>query len=242
MKPKIFILSLIFLILFLVSCTKEIPEAAPAPEPSSGTQWGSIQPSSRVKEPAQNAEIMALLEKNKDVTNYHYVFDADNAGGYEVFILGSKIKKAYLEAKPLRGDIFYNTIYLDMETKTAIGLCNKPGVTCGAIWNKAYALDYELENVGPTPAEIIAKVRNPQEVGSEVLMNRALTIIEYVNSEGNKERLSLDNFYGLPSRQAIYSSAEDGAEIEESHTFTRLSVGQVREEEITLPEEYVMQE
>lgn len=239
MKSKLFILAIILVVLFLISCAKEITETSPDPEPASGSRWGSIQPSSRVTEPAPNAGIIALLEKNKDATNYHYVFDADRSEGYEVFISGSKVKKVYLEAKPLRGDIFYNAIYLDREIKTAVGICNKLGVTCGAIWNKAYLLDYGPENIGPTPVEIIQKVGNAQEVGSEVLLNRDLKIIEFINAEGKKEHWSLDNYYGLPSRQVIYSSDD---KVEESHTFTKLSVGQVRQEEVTLPAEYVLQE
>lgn len=238
MDKKIFLL-IGLLIFLLVACTPQVSETIPLPEPSSGTPWGSIQPRSRVQEPAPNAKIIELLEKNKDATNYHYVYDAEKGDGYEVFVLGSKAKKVYLDAKPLRGDIFYNTIYLNRETKTAVGICNKPGVTCGAIWNKAYAVDYELENIAPTPVEILDQVRNPQEAGSEVLLSRELTIIEFTNADGKKERWSVDDFYGLPSRQVIYSA---DAEIEESHTFIKLSVGQVQEEEVTLPEEYVMQE
>ena len=238
-SKKLIIVAAVILVLFLISCTSPAPETTSSPEESSGTQWGTIQPSSRVKEPAPNADIVALLQRNKDVTNYHYVFDADKVEGYEVFISGSNVKKVYIDAKPLRGDIFYNTIYLNRETKTAVGICNKPGVTCGAIWNKAYIVDYESENIGPTPVEMIDTVRNPQEVGSEVMLNRDLTIIEFINADGKKERWSLDDFYGLPSRQVIYSSDE---EIEESHTFIKLSVGQVQEEEVRLPEEYIIQE
>ncbi len=227
------------LIFLLVACTPQVSETIPLPEPSSGTQWGSIQPSSRVQEPAPNAEIIELLEKNKDATNYHYVYDAEKADGYEVFISGSKVKKVYLDTKPLRGDIFYNTIYLNRETKTAVGICNKPGVTCGAIWNKAFVLDYDKEKISSTPVELLSRVSNPQEAGSEVLLSRELTIIEFTNADGKKERWSVDDFYGLPSRQAVYSPDD---EVEEIHTFIKLSVGQVREEEVTLPEEYVVQE
>lgn len=238
MSKKIFLL-IGLLIFLLVACTPKVSETAPLSEPASGTQWGSIQPRSRVEELATNAEIIELLAKNKDAANYHYMFDADKSEGYEVFILGSKVKKVYLDTKPLRGDIFYNTIYLNRETKTAVGICNNPGVSCGAIWNKAYPLDYSKENISPTPVEILSRASNPREAGSEVLLNRELTIIEFINVEGKKERWSVDNFYGLPSRQAVYSPDD---EIEESHTFIKLSVGQVREEEVTLPEEYVLQE
>lgn len=238
MKSKLIIVATLILVLFLISCTPKIQQTIPAPEPSSETQWGTIQPSSRVKEPTPNAEIIALLQRNKDATNYHYSFDADKVEGYEVFIFGSNVKKVYVDTKPLRGDVFYNTVYLNRETKTAVGICNKPGVTCGAIWNKAYVVDYESENIAPTPVEMINTARNPQEVGSEVMLNRDLTIIEFMNSDGKKERWSLDDFYGLPSRQEIYSVDD---EIEESHTFIKLSVGQVREEDVTLPAEYVLQ-
>lgn len=239
MKSKYVVLLTVLAALFLFSCTSSTPETAPLPEPSSESQWGSIQPSSRVKESAPNAEILELLEKNKDATNYHYFFDAEKADGYEIFISGSKVKKVYLDAKPLRGDIFYNNIYLNLETKTAVGICNKPGVTCGAVWNKAYVLDYTTEKIGLTPVEMIPRVNNPQEIGSEVMLNRDLTILEFVNADGKKERWSVDDFYGLPSRQIIYS-ADD--EVEESHTFTRLSVGQVQDEEVALPKEYELQE
>ncbi|HLC70643.1 MAG TPA: hypothetical protein VJI32_01460 [Candidatus Nanoarchaeia archaeon] len=240
MKSKSLVLSSIILVLFIISCTPEISDTTPTLTPAD-SKWGSIQPNSRVKEPAPNAEILSLLEKNKEATNYHYMFDADNADGYEVFILGSKVKKVYTDTRHLRGDIFYNAIYLDQGTRTALGICNKPGTSCSSAWNKVYVVDYDLENIGTTPIDIVTQVHNPQKVGSEVLMNRALTIIEYINADGNRELLSLDNYYGLPSRQVIYAS-DDDENIEESHTFTRLSVGEVDEEDVTLSAEYELQE
>lgn len=240
MKSKVLVLGIIVLVLFIISCTPEISDTTPTPTPVD-SKWGSIQPSSRVKEPTSNAQIVALLEKNKEATNYHYVFDADKAEGYEIFLLGSKVKKVYTDTRYLRGDIFYDIIYMDKERKTAIGICNKPGTTCSGIWNNAYALEYDTQEGGPTPTDILSQVHNPQEVGSEVLMNRALTIIEYINPQERRERLSLDNYYGLPSRQVIYGS-DDNEDIIESHTFTKLSVGQVEDEDVTLSSEYVLQE
>lgn len=238
MGSKYSVMTGIVLFLFLISCTSDVVQDTPALAPAE-SKWGSIQPRSRVKEPAPNADILALLGRNKDSTNYHYMFDADNAQGYEVFILGAKVKKEYTDTRHLRGDIFYNIIYLDQDARTAFGICTKPGTSCSSAWNKVYVVDYDMENIGTTPIDIVKQVHNPQKVGSEMLMNRALTIIEYINADEKRERLSLDDYYGLPSRQVIYS-ADD--EIEESHTFTRLSVGDVDEEDIMLSQEYVMQE
>lgn len=227
---------MVLLVTFLISCTSEDLQNTFAPAPAE-PKWGSIQPKSKIMPPVPNAGIVALLEKNKDALNYRYFFDAGDADGHDVLIYRSKAKKIYTDTKHLRRDIFYDTVYLNLETRTAVATCEKSGSTCSPLWHQAYNIPYE--KLYPTPVEIAQEVNEPIELGSEVLMNRALTIIEYINAKGKRERLSLDNFYGLPSRQVIYSAA---GEVEESHMFTRLSVGQVQEEEVTLPRDYIVVE
>lgn len=245
MQSKLYVVAAVLMMLFLVSCTPSISQNNPASAPSSGTQWGSIQPSSRVKVPTANSksstEIQDLIDKNQNATNYYYYFfDSVHGQGYIVSAVGSKVKKVYDDSFHLRGDIFYTTVYLDTTAQTAFAACDQVISSCSPSWKKAYPVDYDMYKIGPTPVQIIQQVHDPQKVGSEVMLNRDLTLIEYINPFGKTETLSIDNYYGLPSRQIVYSIAED-EEIEQSNTFTKLSVGQLKEKDVTLPVDYVVQ-
>ena len=194
-------------------------------------------PHTTISKPKMNPVMQELLHKNKFATNYYYMFDGDNAQGYEVFRRGNRIKKVYTDTIELRNGVYYNKVYIDLDGQKAIGICDKPGVTCHSLWNNAFELSFEKEKIYPTPVDIINQVQYAESVGSEVIDNRQLTIIEYTNPEGNKERLSVDNYYGLPLRQVKY---DPFGNIEEKHTFTNIVMGQLHEEDVILPPQYSM--
>lgn len=254
MRPMLILLGIVVLSFLLISCTPSSPVAEESRvvseaskvseilenEPSVNTAPAS--PSTRtirrVSPPALDPEIALLLNKNKDVTNYYYVYDASRASGYEVAVRGDKVKKTYSAPLKLRGDIYYDTIYLDRKQQTARGSCERPGILCRPHLKQFFVVEYTP--LPPTPIDLVQPVTSAKKVGTEMFDDRQLQVIEFFNSAGKRERLSIDNYYGLPFRQVIYSSADMDADIEEEHTFTDISVGQVKASAVTLPADYVL--
>ena len=182
-------------------------------------------------------EITALLNKNKEVTNYNYLYDAEKTEGYAVNRVGNKIKKVYTEPLKMGSKLFFNSFYLDLEKKTVFGVCDKLGVTCTEQWNKAYPLDFFSQEIADSPQDLAQRVpATAKIVGGENVESRSTEIIEYINADEKLERLSLDKFYGLPLKQVIYSSADSKSAIVVKHLYTRLAVGQLKESDVALPE------
>ena len=216
---------IIILLFFLISCTPQVKTGI------------SSQPSEKAVLPSLHPEISALLNKNKDISNYNYLYDADKTEGYAVYRVGNKLKKVYTEPLKMGSNLFLNSFYLDLEKKTVFGVCDKLGVTCTEQWNKAYPLDFFSQEIADSPRDLAQRVPATARIaGGENVESRATEIIEYINADGKLERLSLDKFYGLPLKQVIYSSADTKGTIVVKHTYTHLAVGQLKESDVALPE------
>lgn len=243
MKKGVYAIGILFVLLLVISCSQEkspvelkindtVVDNTPVPETQVIDTVVEQTP-----EPIMDPELSQLLSRNKQVTNIHYIYDREEAGTYEVYLDGNKAKKTYSDTKKLRNNVYYTSIYLDTVQKKAIAVCEKGGVLCSPIWNKAYVMDYELEKLDLTPIDVIRPVEIATEVGSELFEGKQLKVIEYTNADGKTERLSIDNYYGLPSRQVIYASNNTK---ETEHTFTKIEVGVVKKMDITLPEKYTI--
>ncbi|MBI4153304.1 hypothetical protein HY497_02175, partial [Candidatus Woesearchaeota archaeon] len=125
---------------------------------------------------ARDNEVAALVKKGTR-TSYHYFFNhkvRDDFGNYhetadyEVFVVGDKVKKAYISPVRLDKELFYDQLYLDNTAKTAFATCIKRSVLCEPSFEKVYPAEYE--ELPFTAIDILQRV--PAEVKS--LGNRAL--------------------------------------------------------------------
>ena len=60
-----------------------------------------------------------------------------------------------------------------------------------------------------------------------------MTIIEFTNADGDRERMSIGQFYGFIFKQEIF---DDNDEVIERHTFTSVAFNTVDDEDVSLPE------
>ena len=191
--------------------------------------------------PEENSnDVKTLLAKSKGITNYYYLYDNEDIESYEILVKDSRMKKVYVTPVKLSGETFYDEVYLDSSKKTAIAICTKTSVLCDSSRGKAYSLNYENQLPKIDPVNLINQVKTAQKVGTQVIDNRQTTVLEYINVDGKREKLFVDDFYGIPLQQIIYENEED--EILEKHLFAKLSVGNVKENEITMPSSYTLQE
>ncbi len=242
------VIGLLLVSLFLVACIPPpvgAPETVSSAEPiASQPRSRTIQPEAPTRSPATTSsgidpEAKALLDKSRGATNYVYLFDASKPGAYYVYVRGNKIKKAYLDEQKLNKEIYYSAVYLDLDMKTAVATCEIPGTLCGSYWKKAYPALFNTEADILTPIELVDQVSVATLVGTERFENRDLKLIEYTNEDGRRERLGIETYYGLPMKQIVYRSSEE-EEILTQHTFTKLSVGQVKASDVTMPADYIL--
>lgn len=226
---------LLFLTLFLTACSQtEKLEIKPVPPVIE-----EVRPSLVVYTP----EVAVLVDKSKDITNYHYLFDAGSGQGYDVFVRQEKVRKVYLDPVKLDQEIYYNEVYLDLTQKTAIGICSKVGVTCEKAWGKKYTLNFDRELPMLFPVDLVKQIPfSAQKVGEAVVDRHDTVIIEFKTEDGNVEQLFLDTFTGLPLQQLIFEQGNKEKPLLGKHTFANTAVKNVLASEVTLPESYVFGE
>lgn len=191
-----------------------------------------------------NQEVRELIAKGKKRTDYHYAWEykvRDRFGNYlteadyEVFVKGDKIKKTYIVPRKLNLELFYDNLYLDKATGTALATCVSRSILCRSQYEKAYPGEYE--ELPFTAIDLLEKVPpEAKSIGTRTLFGRSALVVEY-----DDERLYIDTYFGLPVKHEIYK-IEEGQEVTlEESTFTRLSVG-VQDKDVNVPEEYVLVE
>ena len=243
MKQTLALMAIVILVFVLISCMPPaIPEQSsphvPKPQPSITVSSEAPAPRliRRVSPSTLDSDLALLLNKNKDATNYYYVYDASKSSGYAVTVRGDLAKKTYSPPQKLHRDIYYDQVYLNLKKQTASGSCDQAGILCRPHLKQIFVMGYTL--LPPSPVDLVQGITTAKRVGTEVFDGRQLQIIEFLNPEGKRERLSLDDYYGLPFRQVVYSSAHENAGVEEEHTFTDIVVGQVQSADVMIPVDY----
>lgn len=186
---------------------------------------------------------VAALVKTGTRTSYHYFFNhkaRDEFGNYhetadyEVFVVGDKVKKAYISPVRLDKGLFYDQMYLDNTAKTAFATCIKRTVLCEPSFEKVYRAEYE--ELPFTAIDILQGVPpEAKSLGNRALYGRSALLIEYGN-----ERLYIDTHFGLPLKHQVFKVEEGQEIILEESTFTRLS--DALDSDVTVPEEFVLVE
>lgn len=235
------IVLLVIMLVSLTACSKvqEEPEKINPPRQLEPEPLPSTTPAPAAEKKLAPA-VQALVDKGKAITNYKYTFDSGLFGpSYEVYVRGNLVKKILADTVKLDQDIFYNEVYMDLTARTATAICSKSGsVSCQSHYNEAFTVPYTTERPAFFPVDLFARINTDAKiVGKERFDNRDTTIIEYTNVDGKKERLWIENYYGLPVRQEIYASSET-SEVLEKHTFTQINVGNVLTADVTVPEQY----
>ncbi len=252
MKTKILILSLLLICLVVVSCQPTpkvepvVVEAKESPTIEAPIQTQPEEVAAVVEEPelGYDAKVNELLAKRNPGDNYLYfeqttrlnlnqLYDTNE---YEVYLKGNKIKKVYSDFKKLNKTEYYNIVYLDLDKKTATGICLKEGVICDGIGKKAYKLDFSKERLLYTPTQLLDELSYDAKVsGEEVLDSRKAIILKYKDASDNTVALSVDNYYILPLKEKTTNS---DAKVIEEKRFSLRDVDGLRESDVSLPSGY----
>ena len=126
-------------------------------------------------------------------------------------------------------------IYINEEEKLAYWVC-KDQKDC-EFPEEAFLADYNLEERKITPLDVINNIGSDSKiVSSKTIMGRKATIIEY-SSNGKKETLAIDAYYGLPLQRLVYQSEKIVLE----QLFDNYYVGDFKEGSLKVPAGYVLE-
>ncbi len=254
---------LLLAVLFLIACSS----TQPSTEPSSGNgitgaaigvpeeKPAEVVPEVKTEEKKEevilyNPKIKELKDKSAQIDNYYYRFQSVVIGSngisvennaYSLMVRGLQSKKVYLQPKNWKEDIYYNEVYLDSNQKTAYVACTDSGVLCDPSKLKAYRFSYDTESVSITPKKIMEDL-NPADykvLGFILIGPRRAVILEKITSEATKEKLFVDDYYGLPLRQVFFNLNEDEEEVimvDRLFGFIGAGSGTVKLNDVTIPE------
>lgn len=230
------------LVVIVAACAQERIETAPeiaAPETSEDTE--------RVQPAQYDAAVAKLRDKGMDAKGFHYTFVhrvRDEFGNYittddyEVFILGNKVRKTYLEPRRLNAEVFYTDVYIDAQT--VIVACTKTTMSlCTPSYKKAYPGDSAKEKLPFTMEDVLKKIPSEATIASSaVLDGRKTAIIAYVDS-GKEYKVYVDEFYGLPLKQEVKQEENGKLVLMEESRFSLRD--EVTSDDMMLPEGYEIQ-
>jgi hypothetical protein len=188
-------------------------------------------------------EVAELIDLSSDISSYEYFFASrvrDRFGNYQeenydVYIKGNKVKKVYATPKRLAEGEYYDVVYIDLDKKSAIGVClDKGKVLCQDLNDEQFQIPYQEEKLAVVPLELIQSI-DPlaKKINSGIFENRKVDVLNYDFEEGQR-KLSVDKYYGLPLKLEEYSYEGEDEILEKSYIFTRVSVNNVKTATVTI--------
>ncbi len=262
MKRTISIM-IILMIVCLAGCTQPATEAKDTTTPSAQTgPEANPEPAAETQAPAQeapaedeaeqpkeySADVLAVISKGKVKDNYKYRYSSSflnkngqyqQRQGFIVSIKGSKIKKEYSDLQKPDVSTSYDAVFLDPDAKTAYAICSLTEAKCGESYMKRYVLSYEDEKLAITPLEVLSMIGYDAYLkGTEVYEDRKAYVLYHTNAQGNKEKLLIDKFYGIPLKQEIYKQEGDEEKKIEENSFVIMTVGGVKDSDVNIGTEY----
>ncbi|MEM4247125.1 MAG: hypothetical protein QXF14_02275, partial [Candidatus Woesearchaeota archaeon] len=240
----------VLLILLLVSCgpatqpaTPAQQTALPAAQPAAPAQAApeplppGPTPVETKPTPTASKELQALLAKaDQKIKSYSYLelIIPTKQQPDRFYVKGTKVKIKLYEYDPYVPDNYFDTVYLDTVSKTAIGRCENKrrciwpqGDNTKKTWTE---LDYN-KYLTKTPYEFVKSVPPTATIiGPEVYDQRTVTKIEY--EEGGKlVQMWIDDTYGIPRAVRIVPSS--GEEL--NYKFNDLQFNTLTDKDVTPP-------
>lgn len=222
---KIYITLLVLIL--LVGCATQQPTTPEAPpqqpaEPKEETPTETTPP--EAEEPTEEIikipnDIKEILEKGKTkLRSYSYNYKSPESNlEYNIHVKGDNIKIILPEKNTEERGKFYNTIYLNTETKTAEAYCVGYS-SCESKIGKMKDLNYE-ETYIETPLDWLEKVTEANIIDERQVEGRDAFYLET-----NIGRITLESYYGFLYR------IEDGKKIWE---FTDAAFNSVKDSDVT---------
>lgn len=242
MKKLILLLMILFVGCITVveeASRKEVGDVPPAPVKEVSVTERIIkipaQEIAKAEEKAQpTSPAVDALKARADskVRSYSFIYaqPPDNTPRDSWYIKGNKIKVEVFSPQYFNPAIFYNSVYIDAEKKTAIGYCTLADKVKCPVRNRQFILDYN-EVMIKTPYQIVKAIPYGELISSELLWDRMYQVVGY-----KKDRILykvwVDSYSGLAAKLAMVD--EDGNELAR-YEFRHLQINDIDDATVTPP-------
>jgi len=218
MKKLLFVLLVVSLLVLSACAGEKVIEEEPATEPVIEQEVEPVVEEEMEPVDCVDPEIRDLIDEARDLDQLHYYMRESPyfRQQYEVFVKGDKMKVVLPEAsKFIRGE-YYNTVYLDLNTKEAVAYCEEKR-RCSDFY-EAFDVDYE-QYYRQTPVDWTLSLDCAKEISTERMFDRDVVLVEYTEN-GKTNNMWLYMFNGMAAKMIEDIDAADPVQ----RTFEMLSM------------------
>lgn len=239
MNKKLSILILLLIGLILVACAKQSEKqiAVETDNEKTGEEPSTEKEEITTEKPSKPTSPTGIMvdywSKAEKVKNYKFLraklplSKADD----RYYVKDNKIKIELMMPQTVPEGRF-NTVYLNTETKKAVGRCLDVIMCKKENLNKPYPASYDTY-IMKLPHEYLQEIYAAEKVGSKQFDQKSVDVIRY-EKDGNYYEAYLYSYYGMPLRVAWYSDPERTKMIS-GWEFRDFAVNSVTDEDVTPP-------
>ena len=189
---------------------------------------GSVQPSADGSVQPADPFVRTVVDAADRVPNVQYRYSLlPNLNTHVVTVLGAKFRAALdhgIAVKP------YSVVYVDRDKKEAFGVCEYLNYEACKPLGKVTALDIvDVDLVTPFDWVVTVPV-DARIIGTESIDRQDAHIVEFGDAD-RLVRMWVHDFYLLPMKVQVLRDDE----VLETHVYTLLQVGNVKEKDVAPP-------
>lgn len=182
-----------------------------------------------VKGPELTQELKNLFAKADKVENLEYFYKEAEKGA-QYYVLDKNMKIVFpMKRQIARTDMHYDSVYIDLDKKTAVGYCEVDEDCPLAEKNQPRELDindFYLE----TPFDVLESIIYGEKESEETISGKRAIIVRFSLANGNIKRIWIWDYWGVPIRYTIEDS--DGNVIRRVD-YESLSANRVKMSDVT---------
>jgi hypothetical protein len=198
---KTYLVLAILAILILAGCAKQ-PTIKTAEEPVAAP--AATEEVTETTAKVLTTEVKDILERaDKKVDSFSYLHSeppGDTASNH-YFVKETKIKVELYEPQQYDRRIYFDTVYIDTTSKTAVGYCeDKSDVRCPDK-NRQFDVKYS-DYFKKTPYMWLKEITYAEKVGEEQIDQKDVDVLQYEDS-GKIVKVWINSFYGIPLKVEV---------------------------------------
>ncbi|MEK6874665.1 MAG: hypothetical protein AABX52_02855 [Nanoarchaeota archaeon] len=228
---------ILVILLFSIACKIQTSSAQQTMQAVPLTPSLSIPPQPQLIISTDSQPLSALFNRtitlaDQKIKSYEFYYSPppDNLARDRYYIKGNRIRIFKYATNVVQHRDYYDNVYIDTTTKTAIGLCQSQDARCKD-HNKRFNLSYETAMI-KLPYQWLKEITTGNISGSESLFDRTTKKIMYTKN-GIQYSQWIDEYSGLPLRILVEEPNKSAYKYE----FKDLAINSVLDEQMILPNE-----
>lgn len=226
-KIKILFIALVA-VLFLGGCAPVEPEVVEEPYEEIIEHAPEVVEPEPEPVPEMSEELIEILANSDKVKSFEYRYNAPGIKDATYWFKGD-LSKATYSSMQRHNDFDYYHVYVNTEEKTAYLVCDD-AIECKG--KKGMAVNYLDFEPPRTPWMIVKSIEYGTISEHTQIDNKNTAVVNFVNSEGNTEKLWVWEFWGMPLQREVF---ENGAP--QTYSYDDLIINGVKDEDVTIEDD-----